>query len=213
MSANKPHHKLSVKRPQGSLIGFVNLSSILLQVVLVIGFQSFCYIYAEEQTWYVPTNVTEISDIKENLATMETASVFLIAIFQYVAMAFVFSKGPPFRQPLYKNAEFTVSLLTLTAINIWVTVTPPETLRNAMQLVYLDPQNQISVFRISYVFIALLFFLLSYAIEELIVDTNWFKRLGRMVLRKNRPKNRYKLIQRNILSDTNWPLVDKTTKL
>ena len=39
-------------------------------------------------------------DIKKNSTSMEGTSVFLMSTFQYVIMAFVYSKGPPFRRPL-----------------------------------------------------------------------------------------------------------------
>ena len=133
MSANKAHDKLSVKRPQGSLVGFVTISSILFQVVLVIIFQSVTLAYSSQQPWFVPSNQSN-PNIKENANTMETTSVFLISTFQYVTMAFVYSKGPPFRTSTKYNIKLVMSLLILMAINIWITVSPMEFVRNFLQV-------------------------------------------------------------------------------
>jgi len=123
VSANKAFEKLSVKRPPGSLAGFINISSIILQVLLVCGFQSFSLYYVQQQPWYVPTNQSNY-DIKNNSKTMDSTAVFLVSTFQYVSMAFVYSKGPPFRKSIINNWKFLLSLIVLTATNAWLTVIP-----------------------------------------------------------------------------------------
>ena len=90
VSANDAYKKISAGRPIGSLVGFVNLSSILLQIILVVAFQLITFFYARSQSWFVPTSSP---DIEKNIATMEGTTLFLISIYQYVTMAFVFSKG------------------------------------------------------------------------------------------------------------------------
>ena len=49
-------------------------------------------------------------------------------------MAFVYSKGPPYRQPITENFWFVVSLLCLTAINIWITLTPMEAINDLLKV-------------------------------------------------------------------------------
>lgn len=123
MSASKAHDKLSIKRPPGSLVGLITLSSILFQVFLVGIFQIGTLAYVTQQPWMISSNQS-IVDIKENAKTMESTGVFLISTFMYVAMAFVYAKGPPYRQPILTNMKFVVSLVLLIAINIWLTVSP-----------------------------------------------------------------------------------------
>lgn len=55
---------------------------------------------------------------------MEGTAVFLCSTFQYVALAFVYSKGPPYRKPLKDNLFFMISLIVLTLLNIMITVIP-----------------------------------------------------------------------------------------
>jgi cation-transporting ATPase 13A2 len=55
---------------------------------------------------------------------MEGTAIFLISTYQYVIMAFVFSKGPPYRMGISDNFFFVASLLSLTAVNMWLTISP-----------------------------------------------------------------------------------------
>lgn len=41
----------------------------------------------------------------KNIRNYENTTLFYVSTFQYLAVAIVFSKGKPFRQPSYKNCE------------------------------------------------------------------------------------------------------------
>lgn len=51
MSANKAYDKLAKKRPLGSLVGFVNICSIVFQIILVVIFQVCIMFYLTSQSW------------------------------------------------------------------------------------------------------------------------------------------------------------------
>jgi cation-transporting ATPase 13A2 len=55
---------------------------------------------------------------------MEGTTIFLLSTYQYVIMAFVFSKGPPYRQSIAENFNFLFALVILTAANLWITISP-----------------------------------------------------------------------------------------
>ena len=75
----------------------------------------------------------------------------------------------------------------------------------------LDAKNELSIFRFTIVGLAFLFFLFSYALEDAIVDTDWFKRVSKTITRKKQPKNKYKRIQKKVENDAQWPYVGKIT--
>jgi hypothetical protein len=93
----------------------------------------------------------------------------------------------------------------------------------------LDPSNSISWFRFSLVIFGLMNFIISYLIEvnihllllylsslkisikEMIVEKDWYKRFGRVVVRKKQPKNRYKLIMQDLKTDKTWPWIGRVT--
>ncbi|KAG1672905.1 putative cation-transporting ATPase 13A3 [Nymphon striatum] len=76
MSMTGPYKKLDAKRPLSNLIGI--------------------------QTMFVKKKVLKT----DRALSWETTVIFYISSFQYIILAYVFSKGPPYRQPIYKNCEF-----------------------------------------------------------------------------------------------------------
>ncbi len=132
MSANKAYDKIAFKRPLGSLVGFVNICSIIFQIILVIAFQVGTFYYLTLQPWFVP-NQGDKHNFKENIS-QEGTIIFLISTYMYVIMAYVYSKGPPYRQPITENFWFIFSLLALTALNIWITVTPMDAIRSILRV-------------------------------------------------------------------------------
>jgi cation-transporting P-type ATPase 13A2 len=110
VSGAAAYDKLSVKRPLGSLVSFVNISSITFQIILVMLFQILGFIYLKSQAWYEPL-IPNKHHFKDNNNSMETTMIYLVSIFQYVFLAFVFSKGPPFRRNILSNCKLSLNPL------------------------------------------------------------------------------------------------------
>ena len=73
------------------------------------------------------------NNFKQN-TSQEGTTIFLISTYMYVIMAFIYSKGPPYRKPITENYWFVVSLFALTAVNIWITATPTEMVKDFLQV-------------------------------------------------------------------------------
>jgi hypothetical protein len=45
--------------------------------------------------------------------------------------------------------------------------------------------------------------------KDFIVSSTWFKKLGKVLLCKRKPKNKYKIIKQGLERDAQWPYVGK----
>ncbi|GFN76982.1 cation-transporting ATPase, partial [Plakobranchus ocellatus] len=123
------------KKPPGSLVKSSNLVSILTQVFIVGALQLGGFFYLRSQGFYVPAgshrnttvvNVSELadSDDSEESRTWESTVIFLLSSFMYIAVAFTFSTGPPFRKPIYTNVLYSVTLVLLLAFSTFLLLVP-----------------------------------------------------------------------------------------
>uniref|UniRef100_A0A3B4ET50 Polyamine-transporting ATPase 13A3 n=1 Tax=Pundamilia nyererei TaxID=303518 RepID=A0A3B4ET50_9CICH len=135
MSLNPAWKELVWRRPPSSLISGQLLCSVLTQILTCLVFQVLAFLLVRQQSWYetwtpesdacnvsrsifsLRVNVTDPQNHK-NIRNYENTSLFYISTFQYLAVAIVFSKGKPFRQPSYKNCKAkTVLGAALTALH------------------------------------------------------------------------------------------------
>lgn len=54
---------------------------------------------------FVPVKPTPSAD---NYQCFETTTIFYVSAFQYMTLAFAYSKGPPFRKRIWSNGELVV---------------------------------------------------------------------------------------------------------
>ncbi|XP_015834823.1 polyamine-transporting ATPase 13A3 isoform X2 [Tribolium castaneum] len=173
-----PSGKLGVKRPPGSLVAAPILIPILLQVVLCVVVQVGSMLYLFQQEWFKP--VPSHTD------------------HEYLILAFVYSKGKPFRQRLIRNFWFLLCAVFLTLFQIWLLVSPTRKVAEFFEIMFLPhkAKEQI-IFRYKLLLIPLGHLLAAVFIEVAIADRTWLKKLLHCVTRKKVPKNKYKLLLQN----------------
>lgn len=79
------------------------------------------FFYLKSMNWYYPRS--EESE-EETVLTWETTTIFIVSSFQYLILAAVFSKGPPYRKPFYTNKPFLSALVCLTLFSIVLSIYP-----------------------------------------------------------------------------------------
>eukprot|EP00058_Branchiostoma_floridae_P001053 XP_002586541.1 hypothetical protein BRAFLDRAFT_131390 [Branchiostoma floridae] len=174
MGWQEAYPKLVPQRPLGSLMAPVNLFSVVSQVVLMIAVQVGTFVYLKQQPWFVPLKPDPKSD---NILCYETTVVFSVTSYLYIVLAAAFSKGRPYRRPLYTNYVFMMSLMILLGFST---------------LLLLHPFSPLAKF-----------------IEDFVVTSQVLRKLFR--LRKKLPKNRYKLLEKELAENPDWPPVGETT--
>uniref|UniRef100_A0A3B4XTS7 ATPase 13A3 n=1 Tax=Seriola lalandi dorsalis TaxID=1841481 RepID=A0A3B4XTS7_SERLL len=130
LTLNPAWKELVWRRPPSSLISGPLLCSVLTQILTCLVFQVLAFLLVRQQSWYEiwtpqsdacnvsssslshSQNVTTPHDHK-NIRNYENTTLFYVSSFQYLAVAIIFSKGKPFRQPSYKNCKTYVVLLEI----------------------------------------------------------------------------------------------------
>ncbi|XP_026005469.1 probable cation-transporting ATPase 13A3 isoform X3 [Astatotilapia calliptera] len=198
MSLNPAWKELVWRRPPSSLISGQLLCSVLTQILTCLVFQVLAFLLVRQQSWYetwtpesdacnvsrsifsLGVNVTDPQNHK-NIRNYENTSLFYISTFQYIAVAIVFSKGKPFRQPSYKNWLFMLTCIGLYTFLLLIMLHPFPAVDNFLQIVCV-PHD----WRVTLVIIMIGNAAASFLLEILILDII----LWRLVFRGNHRASR-----------------------
>ncbi|KAH7958806.1 hypothetical protein HPB49_005228 [Dermacentor silvarum] len=110
VSYAEPCADLSVARPSRSLLTAANLSSLLLQLLLVVLGQVGVLQLLQSQSWYEYPSHDPEEDVYDY---WDVATLFFLTCYQYVVTALVFTRGPPFQKPFWTNYWFLGNLLVI----------------------------------------------------------------------------------------------------
>ncbi|XP_056277596.1 polyamine-transporting ATPase 13A3-like isoform X5 [Pseudoliparis swirei] len=150
MSLNPAWKELVWRRPPSSLISGRLLCSVLTQILTCLVFQVLAFLLVRQQSWYETwtpqsdacnvsssglshsRNVTSPHDHK-NIKNYENTTLFYVSSFQYLAVAIIFSKGKPFRQPSYKNWPFMLSCISLYTFVLLIMLYPVPAIDNFLE--------------------------------------------------------------------------------
>jgi len=141
MGRTGPYETLSVERPNGRLISFPVLSSVLGQVIIAVAFQGLCAMWTLHIDNFKcnaacplvggvcdPSGVMEhccfamplgcptrpiVPDTDDNVVSVEATSAFLFSQFQYLGVVIAFNTSKPFRRSMTSNYLFFGTLVTL----------------------------------------------------------------------------------------------------
>lgn len=112
-----------------------------------------------------------IGDGTEDHRSMQGTAIFCVSMFQYLALAVIYSKGYPYRKPLYSNKILSVSLVILFIISAILTIQPPEKLINVMEY---DPipllEDKLLLFVLSLLSGCISYLYETFVIQHLILD-------------------------------------------
>ncbi|XP_018321676.1 probable cation-transporting ATPase 13A3 isoform X2 [Agrilus planipennis] len=119
--------------PKSSLLGFTPLMSIILQILLIAIFQTAAFLIIQEFDWFTPFEFDP--ETPHFFSGFENYAVFCVSTFQYIIIAVVFSKGKPYREPLYTNKLFMMSIVMSTLVCSYITLFPADRLAQEFELI------------------------------------------------------------------------------
>lgn len=134
MGRTLPFPSIHPKRPTANLVSKKVLTSIIGQTLICSSIQFFVFFDIRNQSWYQPP---EINLDKLETRNYENSAIFIVSCFQYVLVALVFSVGPPYRQPLYTNVLFLLTLIILFACAIGILFMQSGSIFDLLELVQL----------------------------------------------------------------------------
>ncbi|KAL9877146.1 polyamine-transporting ATPase 13A3-like isoform 2-T10 [Glossina fuscipes fuscipes] len=191
---------LAKQVPLSSLISLAPLASVVLHLLVVIAFQVAGWFQLHQQPWFVPFEHS--SD--EHLGCFENYTMFAISGFQYIILAFVFSKGAPYRCPIWSNIPFCFALVVNLSIIIYLVVYPAEWLTDFLQLIVPESMD----FRYWMLGYGVVNFLIHIMVETVIVEYMLFKKFqARRDHDLRTSKRRYMQIEYEMQFYRNWPQI------
>ncbi|XP_041804878.1 probable cation-transporting ATPase 13A3 [Chelmon rostratus] len=200
MSLNPAWKELVWRRPPSSLISGPLLCSVLTQILTSLAFQVLAFLLVRQQSWYETwtpqsdacnvssfsfsnsSNTTTTPQDPKNIRNYENTTLFYISAFQYLAVAIVFSKGKPFRQPSYKNCPFMLSCIVLYTFLLFIMLHPVPAIENFLEIVCV-PHD----WRVTLVIIVIVNAAVAFILEIVIVDIVLWKLIFRGNQGVNRP--------------------------
>ncbi|KFZ59001.1 putative cation-transporting ATPase 13A4, partial [Podiceps cristatus] len=226
MSFTGAYPKLVPYRPPSQLISPPLLLSVVLNILFSLSMQIFGFLVVQEQPWYSKTDIhsaclsmnnhTENSSSVSSLGlhgmrdgdlgqmdngykSYENTTVWLLSTINCLIVALVFSKGKPFRQPIYTNYVFILVLIGQLGICLFLVFADIDDLYSKMDLVCTP-----TTWRISMVIMLAVTLAVSFLVEEAVIENRPLWLLLKKTFRYH-SKSHYKRLQRVLEQDSAWP--------
>ncbi|KAM9230927.1 putative cation-transporting ATPase 13A4 [Leptosomus discolor] len=231
MSFTGAYPKLVPYRPPSQLISPPLLLSVGFNILFSLSMQIFGFVVVQEQPWYAKTDIhsaclstknhmensSSISSLglhgmsdgghgqtDNGYKSYENTTVWLLSTINCLIVALVFSKGKPFRQPIYTNYVFILVLIGQLGICLFLVFADIDDLYSKMDLVCTP-----TTWRISMVIMLAVTFAVSFVVEEAIIENRPLWLLLKKTFRYH-SKRHYKRLQRVLEQDSAWPPLNKT---
>ncbi|XP_056653578.1 probable cation-transporting ATPase 13A5 [Monodelphis domestica] len=228
MSSTHAYPKLAPYRPAGQLISPPLLLSVFLNTCFSGIVQIWAFLFVKQQPWYcevyryrqcfmanwsdsfsnasVDSNLTMGNGtlIQNSILSFESTTLWPITTFNCIMVAFIFSKGKPFRKPVYTNYLFSFLLISALGVTIFIMFADIQVIYSGMEFI-----PTIMSWRISVLVASLVQFCVAYFVEDAILQNRelW------LLIKKEwgvRSKSQYRKWQRKLAQDPSWPPMNRT---
>ncbi|KAM4694341.1 putative cation-transporting ATPase 13A4 [Discoglossus pictus] len=224
MSLTHAYPKLAPYRPPAQLISPPLLLSVIFNVLLNMAIQICGFVIVQQQPWYSTSNYSACAPAYENSTlgtnsshgsnyepiessgydSYETTTLWSLTTISCIIVAFVFSKGKPFRKPIYTNYIFVCLLPIQLACCLFVLFADYRSVYIALQLVCTP-----TIWRVSIFIMLLIFFVVSFTVEETIIENRRLWIYLKMLFNYH-SKSKYRILFRMLQNDPSWPPVNIT---
>ncbi|KAL1509672.1 hypothetical protein ABEB36_004378 [Hypothenemus hampei] len=190
MGRQGPSKILRSKRPMSSLVSAKNLLPLILQITGCAIFQIGAMFFLYRQKWFNP--ISDDAD-EEIVVSWENTVIFTVSCFQYVVMAWHFSKGKPHRQSVFTSIWFILNVALLMGFSIWIMIDPCKPVAELLELIYVPHKaKEQRHFRYLLMLFPFAHYIWAGFIEVFLCDRVWLKKVFQCLSCKTKPKNKYK---------------------
>ena len=116
MSRTGAYHKLHKTVPNGKLLSWTVMISVLGQIAIQAVPQITAFFILKNQSWFKPIS----EDGENNYSWFETTTVFYVSLPLYIIIIVVFGVGKPFRKPIWTNFSLWAAIVVTMAM--WLLV-------------------------------------------------------------------------------------------
>ncbi|NXA31240.1 AT134 ATPase, partial [Eudromia elegans] len=227
MSFTDAYPKLVPYRPPSQLISPPLLLSVILNILFSLSLQILGFVVVQKQPWYSKTNIHSAclsgnDSYTENVSTIssldfhgmkevdngyksyENTTVWLLSTINCLIVALVFSKGKPFRQPVYTNYVFILVLTVQLGVCLFLVFADISGLYSDMDLVCTP-----TTWRVFMVIMLAVTLAVSFITEEAVIENRALWLLLKKTFRYY-SKSHYKRLQRMLEKDSAWPPLNET---
>ncbi|XP_037065701.1 probable cation-transporting ATPase 13A4 isoform X3 [Peromyscus leucopus] len=224
MNLNGANPKLVPFRPAGRLISPPLLLSVIINILLSLAMHVVGFVLVRKQPWYLmelhsactvrnesisaittSPNVPEKNRSHSPFSSFENTTIWFLGTINCIIVALVFSKGKPFRQPTYTNYIFVLVLILQMGVCLFILFADIPELHRRLDLLCTPV-----LWRVYILIMISSNFVVSFAVEETIIEN---RALWLAVKRcfGYQSKSQYRIWQRNLANDSNWPPLNQTS--
>ncbi|XP_041127044.1 probable cation-transporting ATPase 13A4 isoform X2 [Polyodon spathula] len=225
MNLNHAHPKLAPRCPPAKLMSPPMLLSVVLNIMLSLALQIVGFLVVQQQAWYLPNDIysacapgnasssagngthnstLSVPKPEPGFKSYENTTVWLLSLFSCIMVAFVFSRGKPFRKAIYTNYLFVLVLLSQLAVCLVFLFADVPGLYQFMDLVCTP-----TAWRLYILVMLVVYFVVALAIEEFIIENRalwwWLRRCAGV-----QSQSCYRKLQRALEKEADWPPISGT---
>ncbi|XP_067614148.1 polyamine-transporting ATPase 13A3 isoform X2 [Eurosta solidaginis] len=193
---------LNKQVPQSSLISLAPLASIVLHLIVVVGFQTAGWFQLHQQEWFIPFTPKD----DDHLGCYENYTMFAISSFQYIVLALIFSKGAPYRKPIWSNIPFCFALIINLMLVCYLVLFPTKWIADFFQLIVPEDFG----FRCWMLFYGAANFLLHAFVENFVVEYILLKKVQAHRENMLKTKKKYMRLEYDLQNCRNWPKITQS---
>uniref|UniRef100_A0A8C2VQ19 Cation-transporting ATPase n=1 Tax=Chinchilla lanigera TaxID=34839 RepID=A0A8C2VQ19_CHILA len=227
MSLTDAYPKLAPYRPAGQLLSPPLLLSVFLNSCFTCIVQVCAFFYVKQQPWYCEvyryhecflTSQSNFSTsvslgrnwtgnatlVPGSVLSFEGTTLWPITTMNCITIALIFSKGKPFRKPIYTNYIFSFLLISALGLTIFILFSDFEDIYQGMEFI-----PTITSWRALILVISLVHFCVAFFVEDAILQNRelW------LLIKKEfglYSKSSYRKWQRKLAEDATWPPTNRT---